>query len=66
VYPNPAANYIKIKVANAGSMGIYAADGKLVRTIALQTGVNSVDIGELHAGLYYGLMNGVQVKFIKK
>lgn len=65
VYPNPATSYINIKVPGAGSMGIYAADGKLIKTIPLQAGVNSVDISELHAGLYYGLMNGVQVKFIR-
>jgi parallel beta-helix repeat protein len=66
VYPNPATNYINLKVPTTGSMGLYAADGKLIKTLYLQAGVNSVDLSNLPGGLYYGLMNGVQVKFQKQ
>jgi hypothetical protein len=66
VYPNPATNQINIKVAVAGSMAIYSADGKLVKAQTMQAGLNSVDLSKLNAGVYYGVMNGIQVKFIKK
>jgi hypothetical protein len=66
VYPNPATNTINIQAIAAGSMVIYAADGKLVKTVTIQAGVNMVDVSELRPGVYYGVMNGTQVKLIKK
>lgn len=65
-YPNPATNQLNIQVANAGSMNIYAADGKLVKTMTLRAGINTVEINELSAGIYYGVINGEQVRFMKK
>lgn len=66
VYPNPAASYINVQVAEAGTFGIYTTDGKFVKQQQLREGVNIVELNELLPGLYYGVMNGQQVKFIKR
>jgi hypothetical protein len=66
VYPNPATSHINIQVAAAGNIRVYTADGRLVKTIALQAGLNRVDIGELSTGVYYGMVNRQQLKFVKK
>ncbi len=66
VYPNPATNFINVKVPGAASLGIYAADGKLVKVVALREGVNAIDISELSTGIYYGVMKEGTVRFVKK
>lgn len=66
LYPNPATDHINFKVANAGSISIYAADGKLIKTQIIQAGINTVDVRELSKGLYYGVVGGLLTKFIKK
>ena len=65
VYPNPAADYINIKVANAGGISIYSASGGLVKMQILQTGINKIDISALKAGIYFADVKGVKIKFIK-
>jgi hypothetical protein len=65
VYPNPASSHINIQVPTGGSMSLFAANGKLVKTLALRAGLNTIDVSGLAGGLYYGVMNDWQVKFIK-
>ena len=66
VYPNPATNFINIKVDDTGDFSIYSADGKLIKVVALSKGVNAIDISELSAGMYYGVMKGRAMEFVKK
>ncbi|HEX6429953.1 MAG TPA: choice-of-anchor Q domain-containing protein [Niastella sp.] len=66
VYPNPATNHINMQVAAAGSIFLYTADGRMVKAISLQAGLNTIDISELGTGVYYGTINGQQLKFVKK
>ena len=65
VYPNPAKDYINIKIANAGVLSVYNASGALVKTTLLQSGINIVDIHHLSAGIYFGNINGQKIKFMK-
>ena len=64
-YPNPATNHLYIQSPNTGTMVIYTAEGKLVRTEPVQAGVNTVDVSTLRAGIYYGMINGAKIRFIK-
>lgn len=66
VYPNPATNFINIKVDDTGNFSIYSTDGKLIKILVLSKGVNAIDISELSAGMYYGVMKGGPVEFIKR
>ncbi|HTN35721.1 MAG TPA: T9SS type A sorting domain-containing protein, partial [Arachidicoccus sp.] len=66
VYPNPATDYIHIRIAEGANMSLYDAAGKLVRQQNLHAGINQIDIRSLPAGIYYGVVNGQKVKFVKK
>lgn len=66
IYPNPATDYINIKVAKAGNIIIYNASGILVKTATLNAGVNITDISNLQAGVYYGVVNGIKLRFVKQ
>jgi hypothetical protein len=66
LYPNPAKNSIYVNTADAGQMRIYDVSGRLVKTAELQAGINKIDISNLRAGNFYGIVNGVTLKFIKE
>ncbi|MBS1605499.1 MAG: right-handed parallel beta-helix repeat-containing protein, partial [Bacteroidetes bacterium] len=65
VYPNPAKSFILVRAASAGYINIYSADGRPVKVQSVSTGVNTVDVSGLNPGVYYGLLNGRQIRFIK-
>lgn len=68
VYPNPAADHISIKAANAGSISIYDAAGRLMKTVPVNAGMNVIDVRSLSNGIYFGRFSGndTQFTFIKK
>ena len=66
VYPNPATQYIHVYLLRSGILNIYNGSGKKVLTRALKTGNNDIDVAGLAAGIYYGVVNGFKVSFVKK
>lgn len=66
IYPDPAKDHINVSVAKAGSISIYNASGKLVKTQALQAGINRIEVSALSTGIYYANVNGAKMKFIKE
>jgi len=66
LYPNPSNTNINIKVATAGSLSIYDASGKLVINKMVQVGVNTVNVSNLNAGIYYCVVGGVKLSFVKE
>lgn len=66
VYPNPATQYIHVYILKSGILTIYNGSGKKVLTQALETGNNDIDVTGLAAGIYYGIVNGFNVSFVKK
>jgi hypothetical protein len=66
IYPNPAKDYINVKVAITGNIKIYDVSGILVKTATLRAGVNRTDISNLQAGTYYGVINGTKLGFVKQ
>ncbi len=66
LYPNPAKNHIFVKISNAGTINIYDVNGRLVVTAELQAGNNRIDISNLQAGVFYGMVNGYKLKFLKE
>lgn len=65
-YPNPAADYVMIKLEKAATGRIYSASGVLVTTLALDAGVNKISLSGLSAGIYFCKVGTQQVKLIKK
>ncbi len=66
VYPNPAKDCININVASAGVVSIYDTGGRLIKTQSLQTGLNRIKISNLNVGVYYGIIGGRKITFMKK
>ena len=66
LYPNPSGTNINIKIATAGSLSIYDALGKLVIKQMVQAGVNTVNVSNLNAGIYYCAVGGVKLSFVKE
>ncbi|HTN38838.1 MAG TPA: choice-of-anchor tandem repeat GloVer-containing protein, partial [Arachidicoccus sp.] len=65
-YPNPAKDYFSVSSPKAGKIGIYDASGRLVKQLAVQAGVNSIDIRNLPAGTYFAIAAGAKFRFIKQ
>ncbi|HTN37124.1 MAG TPA: T9SS type A sorting domain-containing protein [Arachidicoccus sp.] len=66
VYPNPATQFINVRVAAEGSISIYNITGRLVNKFKLTAGLNKINIQSLSSGVYFGKVNGQTVKFLKK
>lgn len=66
LYPNPAKDHITITVDRAGSLSIYDAWGRHIRNEVLRAGINRVDLRGVKAGVYFGMINGVPVQFVKE
>ncbi len=73
VYPNPANSYISIASPSMviNKIEIFGNDGKLVKTTALKTNNDKIDVSSLPQGIYYirTYNNGNYIKslkFIKK
>lgn len=65
-YPNPAKDYFNINLRKAGKISIYDASGRLVKRLAVQAGVNSIDIRNLPSGSYFAIAAGAKFRFIKQ
>jgi len=66
VYPNPAEDYIYVDASAKGKIFIYNASGRLMKTEPVQTGMNSINVRSLSAGIYFIRINRSEVKFIKR
>lgn len=63
--PNPARNFIHVQIKVAGKLAIYDGAGKIIKTEQLQVGDNKIDIRNLNAGVYYGIIGNTKLSFIK-
>lgn len=67
LYPNPASNVLHIKNAPQGMATIHNTTGRLVKSVSLQQGANTIDVSSLAPGLYYlQAGTGNHTKFIKR
>lgn len=65
VYPNPATNEISV-VNYEGQIQISDALGRIVKTIAINTSNQQIDINSLESGVYFVVANGQAIRFVKK
>jgi surface protein len=71
VYPNPANNYINVRVFSVlsqGTLRVFDAAGKQVGIYSVSTGNNKIPIARLNAGIYFAVLEGdvEKIRFIKK
>ena len=70
IYPNPVANDLMIKSANAGSVIVMDIQGKIVLSQDLSVGLSVFDVTNIDSGVYVVLINenngrSFKEKFIK-
>lgn len=65
-YPNPAGSFIDFKVTAGAVLFLYDANGRLLRQIALNAGVNRISLSGISSGLYYYRYGAQKGRFIKK
>ena len=66
IYPNPAENSVNIVAENNANVQIFDMVGRIVMTVDVVEGVNTVSVADLESGVYFVRMNGVVVKFVKR
>lgn len=66
LYPNPATNFINMKLTKNSSVEIYDALGRLQMKINATVGINRIDLNGLQKGLYFAdIMNDTEHKVEK-
>ncbi len=65
LYPNPAKDYINVKVAASGDLHIYDESGRLIINQMVQTGIAKINVSNLSSGVYYVILNGQKMSFMK-
>ncbi|MBR6438721.1 MAG: T9SS type A sorting domain-containing protein [Bacteroidales bacterium] len=66
VYPNPATSSISVNAANDCELQIMDMAGRMVMTVNVVEGENSINVSNLESGVYFVRMNSAVVKFMKK
>ncbi len=66
MYPNPAENHITIESLRDAEVKIYSVNGQMISQQNIIEGINTIDISNLNAGMYFVSVNGIMVKIVKK
>lgn len=66
VYPNPASSSIRIDAESAAELQVLDMAGRLVMSVNVVEGANTISVADLQSGVYFVKMNGSVVKFVKK
>ena len=66
IYPNPASNSINVVAESASEVQIMDMAGRMVMTVNVVEGVNTINVADLESGVYFVRMNGAVVKFVKR
>ena len=66
MYPNPAENHITIESTKDAEVKIYSVNGQMLSQQNISEGINTIDISNLNAGMYFVSVNGTMVKIVKK
>ena len=66
LYPNPTENYVTIESAKEAEVKIYSVNGQMLSQQNFSEGINTIDISNLNAGMYFVSVNGTMVKIVKK
>ncbi|MGU3377242.1 T9SS type A sorting domain-containing protein [Chryseobacterium sp. M5A1_1a] len=53
VYPNPTSGPLSLTTEKGTEAKIYSQDGKLLKSIQTQKGINKIDVSEFPKGIYY-------------
>ncbi|WP_284464023.1 T9SS type A sorting domain-containing protein [Chryseobacterium sp.] len=65
IYPNPTNGPLSLTTEKGTEAKIYGQDGKLLKSIQTQKGINKIDVSEFPKGVYYIKTPNESTKFIK-
>lgn len=65
IYPNPTNGRLSLATEKGTEAKIYSQDGKLLKSLQTQKGVNEIDISDLPKGVYYIKTPNESTKVIK-
>ena len=66
MYPNPVKDYLTIESANAAVVKIYSVSGQMLSEQNISEGINTIDLSNLNAGIYFISVNGTMVKVVRQ
>lgn len=66
MYPNPVENFVTIESARNAEVKIYSINGQMLSQQNITEGINTIDMTDLNAGMYFISVNGTMVKIVKK
>ena len=66
MYPNPAENYLTIESVEAAEVKVYSIKGQMLLQQNINEGINTIDLSNLNAGMYFISVNETMVKVVKK
>ena len=66
VYPNPATDNVKVNAESVCELQILDMAGRMVKSVNVVEGENTISVEDLNSGVYFVKMNGAVVKFVKR
>ena len=66
LYPNPASSSVNVVAESAAEVQIMDMAGRVVMTVNVVEGANTINVAELESGVYFVKMNSAVVKFVKR
>lgn len=62
VFPNPASGKVFVQAAEPAEIGIYSLTGNLVKQQLVASSQNSINVDDLHSGIYFVKMMNNKIK----
>ncbi len=66
MYPNPAKDFVTIESAKDAVVKIYSVNGQMLSQQNISEGINTINISNLNAGMYFISVDETMVKIVKK
>ena len=66
MYPNPAKDYVTIESVKDAVVKIYSVNGQMLSQQNINEGINTIDLSNLNAGMYFISVDETMVKIVKK
>ena len=66
MYPNPAKDNVTIESAKDAVVKIYSVNGQMLSQQNINEGINTIDLSNLNAGMYFISVDETMVKIVKR
>jgi hypothetical protein len=66
MYPNPAKDFVTIESAMDAVVKIYSVNGQMLSQQNISEGINTIDLSNLNAGMYFISVDGTMVKVVRQ